>query len=124
VALENIAIIEREQLVARAEQMGERLRHRLRTLESHEHVGHVRGQGLIAAVEVVADKRTKASFSPELTISQRLTDAMLDRGLCTRVAMDCICLAPPLTIEETLIDRIVEIVGEAITAVTREVMVR
>jgi putrescine aminotransferase len=124
VALENIAIIEREQLVGRAQQMGERLRQRLRTLESHEHVGHVRGQGLIAAVEVVADKRTKASFSPELGISQRLTDAMLDRGLCTRVAMDCICLAPPLTIEETLIDRIVEIVGEAITAVTREVMVR
>jgi adenosylmethionine-8-amino-7-oxononanoate aminotransferase len=124
VALENIAIIEAEQLVSRAATTGERLLRGLRTLEGLEHVGHVRGQGLIAAVEVVADKRTRASFSPELGITQRLTDAMLERGLCTRVVMDCICLAPPLTIEDELVDRLVQIVGEAVADVTREVMVR
>jgi adenosylmethionine-8-amino-7-oxononanoate aminotransferase len=50
-------------------------------------------------------------------MTQRLTDALLDRGLYTRVALDCICLAPPLVISEAEIDRMVEIVGEAVAAV-------
>lgn len=120
VALKNIEILETEGLVERARRSGERLLNRLRTLEAIDGVGHVRGQGLIAAVEVVADKNTKTLFSPELGVTQRLTDAMLARGLCTRVVMDCICLAPPLMIEDDLIDRTVDIVGEAVSAVISE----
>jgi adenosylmethionine-8-amino-7-oxononanoate aminotransferase len=121
VALKNIEILEREHLIDRARTMGARLIERLQPLASSAHVGHVRAQGLIAAVEVVADKTTKAQFAPELGVTQRLTDAMLARGLCTRVVMDCVCLAPPLMIEEELIDRAVEIVGEAIDVVAKEV---
>jgi adenosylmethionine-8-amino-7-oxononanoate aminotransferase len=117
VALKNIEILERERLVERARDAGERLMTRLRALESLDHVGHVRGQGLIAAVEVVADKETKAQFAPESGVSQRLMDALLARGLCTRVVMDCICLAPPLMIEGDLLDRAVNIIGETIPAV-------
>jgi putrescine aminotransferase len=117
VALKNIDIIANEQLVDRSRDMGAHLLHRLRQLEGLEGVGHVRGQGLIAAVEVVADKSTKSSFPAERNITQRLTEAMLQRGLCTRVVMDCICLAPPLTIDEALIDRIVAIIGDTIPAV-------
>ena len=50
----------------------------------------------MAAIEVVADKATKQLFPPAAGITQKLTDAMLARGLYTRVAMDCICIAPPL----------------------------
>jgi putrescine---pyruvate transaminase len=117
VALKNIEILENEGLVARAAKLGERLGQRLRTLQDLDRVGHVRSQGLIGAVEVVADKTTKALHAPELSVTPRLTEAMLERGLCTRVAMDCICIAPPLTIEEELIDRLVEIVADAIQAV-------
>lgn len=114
VALRNIEIIEREELIARASRAGTRLIDRLRTLESLDHVGHVRGQGLIAAVEVVADKQTKTPFAPALGMTQRLTEALLERGLCTRVAMDCICLAPPFVIADDQINRIVEIIGEVV----------
>jgi adenosylmethionine-8-amino-7-oxononanoate aminotransferase len=117
VALANIDIIEREGLVGRAERAGQHLRSRLRTLESLDHVGDVRCQGLIAAVEVVADKNTKEQFNSELGLSQRLTEALLDRGLCTRVIMDCICLAPPLMIDDELLDRAVSIIGDTIPAV-------
>jgi putrescine---pyruvate transaminase len=120
VALKNIEILESERLIDRAAQSGEYLLKRLRALEPLDGVGHVRGQGLIAAVEVVADKSTKTQFSAELGTTQRLTDAMLARGLCTRVVMDCICIAPPLTIEEEQIDRMVQIIGDAISAVVRE----
>jgi adenosylmethionine-8-amino-7-oxononanoate aminotransferase len=121
VALENIDIIQRERLVNRAADAGQRLLEQLRTLESLDGVGNVRGQGLMAAVEVVADKDTKELYPPVGAVTQRLTDALLERGLCTRVVMDCICLAPPLMIEDELIDRIVEIIGETIPAVLADV---
>jgi putrescine---pyruvate transaminase len=117
VALANIDILERERLTERAAAAGDRLLRGLRTLESLDSVGNVRGLGLMAAVEVVQDKSTKQQFPPEAGLTQKLTDAMLDRGLYTRVVMDCICLAPPLVTTDAEIDRIVNIVGETIPAV-------
>ena len=119
VALKNLEIIQNDRLVERAASVGQRLSKRLNDLASVDGVGHVRSQGLIGAVEVVADKQTKQLHPAELGLSQRLVDAMLERGLCTRVVMDCICLAPPLMIEEELIDRTVDIIADAIPAVLR-----
>ena len=117
VALANIDILERERLAERAAAAGDRLLRGLRTLDSLDSVGNVRGLGLMAAVEVVRDKSTKQQFPPEAGLTQKLTDAMLDRGLYTRVVMDCVCLAPPLVTTDAEIDRIVNIVGETIPAV-------
>jgi putrescine aminotransferase len=117
VALANIDILERERLVERTVAAGERLLRGLRSLEPVDGIGNVRGLGLMAAVEVVRDKATKQQFPPEAGLTQKLTDALLDRGLYTRVVMDCICLAPPLVTTDAEIDRIVNIVGETIPAV-------
>ena len=124
VALKNIEILEREQLVDRARRSGVRLLDKLRTLETLDGVGHVRGHGLIAGVEVVADKATKQLFPAEIGLSQRLMDALLENGLCTRVAMDVICLSPPLMIEDELVDRMVEIIRATVPAVLSEVATR
>ena len=120
VALKNIDILEREHLVERAAKSGARLLEQLRTLESLDGVGNVRGLGMMAAVEVVADKTTKQLFPADIAMTQKLTDALLDRGLYTRVAMDCICVAPPLVTTDAQIDRIVSIVGDAVTSVVAE----
>ena len=117
VALKNIEILECEGLVDRAATSGARMLEKLRALESLNGVGNVRGLGMMAAVEVVADKATKQLFPPESGMAQKLTDALLDRGLYTRVAMDCICVAPPLVTTEAQIDRIAGIIGEAVSAV-------
>jgi adenosylmethionine-8-amino-7-oxononanoate aminotransferase len=119
VALKNIEVLENERLVERAESSGRRLAQRLQELASLGNVGHVRSQGLMGAVEVVADKATKQLHASEIGLSQKLTDALLERGLYTRVAFDCICLAPPLMIDDHLLDRMVDIVGETIPAVLR-----
>ncbi|MCC7242193.1 MAG: aspartate aminotransferase family protein [Acidobacteria bacterium] len=119
VALANIDIIEREHLVERAAAGGARLLDKLRGLLDVDGVGHVRGLGLMAAVEVVADKATKQLFPPQAGITTKLTDAMLERGLYSRVVMDCICIAPPLVTTDAQIDRIADIVGDAVTAVVR-----
>ncbi len=93
----------------------------LEALTAIDGVGHVRAQGLIAAVEVVADKTTKTQFPPEAQLSQRLYDALLERGLYTRVLFDCICLAPPLVTSEAEIDRMTAIIAETIPAVLKNV---
>jgi adenosylmethionine-8-amino-7-oxononanoate aminotransferase len=117
VALSNLDVLERERLVERAAVGGTRLLEMLRGLEAMDGVGHVRGLGLMAAVEVVADKATKALFPAQAGLAQKLTDALLERGLCTRVALDCICLAPPLVTSDALLDRIVDILQETIPPV-------
>src|SRR5262245_13711896 len=117
VALRNIQIIEDEGLVERVAQAGQRLLEKLRSLASLDGVGDVRGLGLLAAVEVVADKATKQLHPPEAQVSQRLSDALVERGLYTRVLADTICLAPPFVTSDEQIDRIVEIVADAIPSV-------
>jgi adenosylmethionine-8-amino-7-oxononanoate aminotransferase len=121
VALRNLDILESEHLVERAAVSGARLLEKLRGLESLDGVGNVRGLGLMAAVEVVADKATKQLFPSTAGLTQKLTDALLDRGLYTRVALDCICLAPPLITSDAIIDRIVDTLRETIPAVLNSV---
>jgi putrescine aminotransferase len=121
VALANLDLFEKEGLVARAKSGGERLLARLKTLESMDGVGNVRGLGLMAAVEVVADKGTKQLHAAELGVSQKLTDAMLERGLYTRVVLDCICIAPPLITSDADLDLLVDTVRDAIAAVLKQV---
>jgi adenosylmethionine-8-amino-7-oxononanoate aminotransferase len=119
VALINIEILQEEHLVERAAGLGERFRKNLEGLLAHEAIGHVRSQGLIGAVEVVADKATKALHPADAQMTQRLTDALLNRGVYTRVVLDCICLAPPLVIEEAQLDTLTARVGEAISDAVR-----
>jgi len=117
VALRNLEILENEGLVERAEQMGRRLLAGLQTLLDLKAVGEVRGLGLMCAVELVADRATKSAFDPAQKVIGRVKAAMEARGLFTRVARDIILLAPPLVITEAQVDRMVEIVRAAISAV-------
>ncbi len=117
VAMRNLEIIDKEGLVERAEKMGSRLLAGLRTLMDLKAVGEVRGLGLMCAVELVADRATKASFDPAKNVIGRVKAEMEARGLFTRVVRDIILLAPPLVITEAQVDRIVEIVGAGIHAV-------
>jgi putrescine aminotransferase len=117
VALANIDIIEREGLVERAAVLGERLLDGLRSLAELPTVGDVRGLGMMAAVELVADKASKQPFAPSDNVGGRVGAELTKRGLFTRIVGDTICLAPPLVTGEEQVDRIVAITGDAITAV-------
>jgi putrescine aminotransferase len=116
VALKNLEILHDERLIERAAWLGGRLAERLASLARLDGIGHVRSQGLIGAVEIVADKATKALHPPEAQMTTRLTDAMLQRGLVTRVALDCVCIAPPLVISEAELDRVIDIIADAVPA--------
>ncbi len=117
VALANLDILEREGLVERAAALGKRLLAGLQGLASHPHVGDVRGLGLMCAVELVADKSTKAEFPASEKVGPRVHAATQERGMFTRLRGDVYNLAPAFTTSEAEIDRMVEILGESIRAV-------
>jgi len=117
VALRNLRILEDERLVERAGRMGRRLNEGLARLAEMPNVGQVRGIGLMAAVEVVADKTTRQPFPPAQAVGPKLARAMRDRGVVTRVKGDSILFAPPLVITEEQVDMIVNVTGDAVDAV-------
>jgi adenosylmethionine-8-amino-7-oxononanoate aminotransferase len=114
VALRNLRIIEEEGLVERAERLGRRLNEGLTRLLEMPNVGEVRGLGLMAAVEVVADKATREPFPAPQGVGSRIARAMRDRGLVTRVKGDSVLFAPPLVVTDEQVDTIVDITGDAI----------
>ncbi len=118
VALANLAIIEREGLVERTrDDTGPYLAHALQRLADHRHVGEVRSIGLLGAVEIVADKATRARFGGKEGLAGPIVrDACIERGLMVRAVRDTVVMCPPLIVSHAEIDRIVDTIGEALTA--------
>jgi adenosylmethionine-8-amino-7-oxononanoate aminotransferase len=114
VALANLDILEREGLIERARELGSQLLAGLQSLAGHPYIGEVRGLGLMAAVELVSDKSTKAPFLPEFKAGPRVHAATQQRGMFTRLRGDVYNLAPCYVTEPVQIDRMVSILGESI----------
>jgi adenosylmethionine-8-amino-7-oxononanoate aminotransferase len=113
VGLRNLQIFDDENLVENAASLGARLHDGLRTLLKEDGVGDVRGIGLIAGVELMADVEKKKPFALELNVGGRMVAACRDRGLISRNIADSYLLAPPLVTTPEQIDRIVDIVRES-----------
>ena len=106
VALENLAIIDREDLCGNAVRVGGRLLDGLQTLLDLPVVGDVRGAGLLASVELVADK---ASRTPITVRRQEIADRVRDeQGVIVRSIYQNVILAPCLVLTEDEADRIVD----------------
>jgi putrescine---pyruvate transaminase len=117
VALANIATIEREELLERVRELSRTLAELLAPLREHPEVGEVRQTGLMAGIELVADKATRERWPAQATRGRRAAAEARERGLLTRSLLDDIlCLAPPFTISEELLGRAVETLAESIEA--------
>jgi 4-aminobutyrate---pyruvate transaminase len=114
VALKTLEIYERDRIFEHAARVGAYLQRRLREFESHPLVGEVRGVGLIAALELVADKRTRQPFKGG-QIGSHAQNRAQHHGLIVRaVAGSCIAICPPLVITEPQIDELIEALGAAL----------
>ncbi|MNV48671.1 Taurine--pyruvate aminotransferase [compost metagenome] len=118
-ALENIRIIEEEQLADNSAVIGRYLMERLKELEELPIVGDVRGQGLLAGVELVADKSSKAPLQESrlAQIVAHARDAGVIIGRMTRSVPgynNVIYMAPPLIIDKQGIDKIVDALRNAL----------
>ena len=108
VALETLKIYEERDIVGHVRQVGPRLQEGLRRYADHPMVGEVRGVGLIAAVELVADRAGKVSFDPPGRVGGYFAERAQAHGLIIRNLMDTIAFCPPLIITEDQIDSLVE----------------
>ena len=118
VALENLRIIREEGLVEMAGEKGAEL---IRNLEQacgdHPHVGEVRGKGLMAAVEVVADRDTRELFPASAKVGPRLLKAIDERGVFSRLRGDVFVCAPPVCSTSADLEQIADAVAGALAEV-------
>ncbi|WP_126974864.1 aspartate aminotransferase family protein [Frigidibacter oleivorans] len=114
VALENLKIMEERDLFGAAARLGPRLQDGLRGFAGHPLVGEVRGIGLIAGVELVADKGSRASFAPAGKVTAQAALFGQDEGLIFRAIGETLALCPPLIVTESDIDEIVARMGRAL----------
>jgi 4-aminobutyrate--pyruvate transaminase len=101
VAVKTLDILVRDRIVDQVGQRSVGFQARLRALGEHPLVGEARGLGLVGAVELVADKRTKRSFEPAQGVGNMAMRFAEEQGLIVRaLANDAISLCPPLIISE------------------------
>ncbi|WAJ27678.1 aspartate aminotransferase family protein [Antarcticirhabdus aurantiaca] len=114
VALENLDVIAEKRLIETAAEKGEVLQGVLARFRDHPLVGEVRGLGLIAAVELVANKETKAKFDPVGRVGAYLFNRGHEHGVIIRAIGDQIAFCPPLIITENEIAEMVARFGRAL----------
>jgi putrescine---pyruvate transaminase len=97
VALKNIEIMERERLVPKVkETTGPALAKLFARFKDHPLVGEVRTVGLLGAIELVADKRTRRRFDNPGRVGLICRDHFFREGFIMRAVWDTMVCAPPL----------------------------
>jgi 4-aminobutyrate aminotransferase-like enzyme len=93
-----LRVLDEEALVENSRIVGEAMLRELAPfVDDYPFVGEVRGRGLLAAIELVRDKRTKVPLSPNVT--RRIYDACVRRGLLAMTYAPRVRLQPSLTID-------------------------
>ncbi|KZZ41164.1 MAG: aminotransferase [Saccharospirillaceae bacterium] len=122
VALANIQIIENEQLVKKADENGRWFQQMIsEQLMSLDHVGEVRGLGLLAGVQLVVDKERAELPDPAIKWPAKVVAEMRKSGVIARPlpGVGSLALSPPLIISREQLQRIVDVMAHAIEVVTR-----
>ena len=123
VALETLKIYDETGILAHVRGVAPRMQNGLRRFADHPLVGEVRGIGLIGAVELVADKASKKPFDPAAGVGAFLAKRAHHHGLIIRALGETIAFCPPLIINESEIDSMLERFSCALddtTAMVRE----
>ena len=119
-ALENMKIIEKENLLENAREMGSYLIQGLNRLQQkHEIIGDVRGLGLFCGLELVTDRRTKQPVDENLV--QAVAAQCLNQGVIIGYSNrsitglnNILCLSPALIIKREQVDEIVTTIDNAL----------
>lgn len=118
-AIESLKILEEQKLAKRAAELGEHALKRLKEIEEKSRIiGETRGMGLMLALEIVDDKRTKENG---IKAREMLVNEALDRGLIVfRGGKSAIRIAPPLIISQRELDLGIDILEESLREVERK----
>ena len=120
VALENIAIFERENLLSQLQPTIEHFRNRLQEFYRLPHVGDVRVCGLAAGVELMKNPEAHTPYPFEEKVGIRVCKEALTYGAILRPLVNTIVLMPPLQISISVLDTLLDIVYTSIETVTKK----
>lgn len=116
----NLKLIDDLGLIENAATVGAYLNQEISTaLGDHPNVGEVRGEGMLCAIDLTADRQTRKALDPSLKTGPTIAAAMLKRGVIARAMPqgDIIGLAPPMCLTKPEADIIVGATKEALEEV-------
>jgi adenosylmethionine-8-amino-7-oxononanoate aminotransferase len=114
VALANLRVFDEERTLENLPPKVDRLAERLARLAGWSNVGEVRQMGLIAGIELVADKATKEPFPWSHQVGARVCRDARSSGLLLRPLGDVIVIMPPLSIRVEELDWLMDVVEGSI----------
>lgn len=117
-ALANLQVFRTEKTLSQLRPKITALKNLLRPLEKLNHIGEIRQQGFMAGIELVQDRSTKAPFPLAARIGHNVAMEARRRGLLLRPIGNVIILVPPLSTSLPELRRMVNILRDAIEAVT------
>jgi adenosylmethionine-8-amino-7-oxononanoate aminotransferase len=114
-ACESLAIFKDEDVLAKNEIKARMIAAKVKALaDAHPHVGEYRHLGMIGALELVEDKRTKKPFDWQRRIGYSIYTIALEKGVLLRPLGNVIYFMPPYIVEEEDIDLMVRVAFESI----------
>ncbi len=116
VALKTLEIYERDRLFEHAAKLAPQFQERLARYRDHPLVGEVRGVGLIGAIELVANRTTKAAFEPAGKVGAECLNHCHENGLICRAIGDVMAFCPPLIITSAQVDELFDKFDRAMAA--------
>lgn len=118
VALEALRMYDELGIVDHVKRVSPAFLEGLQKLKDHPLVGEVRGIGLVAALEFVADKETRKHFPPELKVAQRVNEAVQKHGVLLRaLGADILAMCPPLIIGSDDLQKIIDALSKSLDEV-------
>ncbi len=116
----NLKLIDDLDLIGNAGRVGAHFKAALMAaLGDHPHVGEIRGEGLLCAVELVEDRASRTFFDPARKVAPTVAAALLARGVITRAMPqgDILGFAPPFCLNEAEAEEIATKLAEAVAEV-------
>jgi adenosylmethionine-8-amino-7-oxononanoate aminotransferase len=118
VGLANLDVFAEEQVLARVLARSRQLTERLAAVASLPHVGDVRQWGLMAGIELVAQRADRGPYPPSERMGMRVIVDARRHGIILRPLGNVIILMPPLSITEDQLDQLCTVTHGAILRVT------
>ncbi len=120
VALASLDLLEAETGLPALPAKIERLGHHLDRVRNLPHVGNVRQKGLLAGIELVADRATKKPFPPARRTGAAVCRMAREQGVLLRPLGDVIVVMPPLAIDLYLLDLLGDVLYNCLHAMPPE----
>jgi adenosylmethionine-8-amino-7-oxononanoate aminotransferase len=112
--LASVELVLKEDFPANAAAVGAYFLERLRTtLSRHAPIGDIRGKGLMIAIEMVKDRRTKEPFSPVDPFPIAISEYCVANGVMVRCIAHKIIISPPLVFTRDHVDLAVDVLDQA-----------